>query len=568
MSINFIDFEVFKSDWVAVIINPMRDEERVIINNVEELAQFHEEHKKEIYVGYNIRGYDQFIFKGLLLGLNPKEINDFIIAQGKSGWQFTKAFNNVSMFFFDIKTDLNSLKQLEGFMGSSIEESSVPFDIDRKLTAAELAEVVHYCRHDVEETIKVFMARKEEFTSQLELIKMFRLGLDNMGKSKPQLSAMILKAEHSGYVNDEFEYSIPKNNIVKYISVVDWYKDWKNRDYAKKLELDVAGVPHVFAWGGIHGAIPNYHERGYFLNVDVASYYPSMMIKCGYESAWIRDKKKFTEIYHKRLAYKAAHDKKQAPLKIVLNSTYGAMKDKCNPLYDPKEANNVCVTGQIWLLDLIEHLEPVCDIIQSNTDGVLVKMRANNEKEAAIQYALIDNICYEWEQRTGMNLEFDEYREIWQKDVNNYIIIDETGHHKSKGAYVKSLSALDYDLPIINKALVAYMTQGTPISQTILNCDELREFQKIVKLSGKYSYVMHGEEIQDNKCFRVFASNAFGNKSLYKVKVGGNPEKFANTPDNCFIDNRDMSEKKCPNILDKQWYIDLAEKRMKDFMGE
>ena len=54
----------------------------------------------------------------------------------------------------------------------------------------------------------------------------------------------------------------------------------------------------------------------------------------------------------------------QAPLKIILNSTYGAMKDKYNPMYDPRQANNVCVFGQLLLLDLIEHLEGHCDLIQ------------------------------------------------------------------------------------------------------------------------------------------------------------------------------------------------------------
>src|SRR3712207_8214028 len=58
----------------------------------------------------------------------------------------------------------------------------------------------------------------------------------------------------------------------------------------------------------------------------------------------------------------------QAPLKIVLNGTYGAMKDKYNPLYDPRQANRVCVYGQLLLLDLIEKLEPHCDIIQRSEE--------------------------------------------------------------------------------------------------------------------------------------------------------------------------------------------------------
>ena len=37
----------------------------------------------------------------------------------------------------------------------------------------------------------------------------------------------------------------------------------------------IAGVPHQFGWGGVHGAVDKYHGEGYFLNMDVASLYPS-----------------------------------------------------------------------------------------------------------------------------------------------------------------------------------------------------------------------------------------------------------------------------------------------------
>mgnify|MGYP002508571603 CR=1 FL=1 len=67
------------------------------------------------------------------------------------------------------------------------------------------------------------------------------------------------------------------------------------------------------------------------------------------------------------------------------------MKDRHNALYDPRQANNVCVGGQLLLLDLIERLEDHCDIIQSNTDGILIKLRRYED------FDLIDDICWEWE---------------------------------------------------------------------------------------------------------------------------------------------------------------------------
>ena len=52
-------------------------------------------------------------------------------------------------------------------MGNTIKETSVPFDIDRKLTDAEIAETVKYCKSDVYNTIEVFMRIKSEFNDMI-----------------------------------------------------------------------------------------------------------------------------------------------------------------------------------------------------------------------------------------------------------------------------------------------------------------------------------------------------------------------------------------------------------------
>jgi DNA polymerase elongation subunit (family B) len=119
-------------------------------------------------------------------------------------------------------------------------------------------------------------------------------------------------------------------------------------------------VPHTFAWGGIHGAIPKYFGKGRFINMDVRSYYPSLMIEYDFLSRNVLSPEKFKQIYWDRIAFKASKDPRQLPYKIVLNGTYGAMKDKFNNLYDPKQANNVCINGQLLLLDLMERLEDYC----------------------------------------------------------------------------------------------------------------------------------------------------------------------------------------------------------------
>lgn len=571
------DFEVFKEDWLTVVLDLNERKEHVIVNDKEQLEALYNKYSNDIWVGFNNKSYDQYIFKAILAGFNPKEMNDFIIVKNKPGYQFSSLLNRFPMNNYDVfNRGLDpSLKVFEGYMGNDINESSVPFDLDRKLTDEEIEETIKYCRHDVEQTFNLFMERYADFEAHMGLIKYYADGsplqLNLLSKTKVQLSALILNAERSEF-NDEFDIDLPPTlKIEKYKEVVEWYQNPKNRTYfktvdgkpkANKLEIMIAGVPHVFGWGGVHGAIDKYQGEGYYLNMDVASLYPSLMIQYNLGSRAMHDPKKYEDIYHQRLKYKAEKNPLQAPLKIVLNGTYGAMKDKYNPLYDPRQANRVCVYGQLLLLDLIEKLEPHCDIIQSNTDGVLVKLRDKND------YALIDDIAYEWEQRTRLQLEFDEYKRVYQKDVNNYIIVAHDGHYKSKGAYVKKLSNIDNDLPIVNKALVDYMVSGVPIETTINDCNDLKMFQMIARASYKYKCLMYGEHELPYKTVRIYADNR-NTPGLYKVSLRtGKPEKVANTPEHVNIFNSDVNEEKVYGWLDKQFYIDMAYKRLQDFGGE
>ena len=73
----------------------------------------------------------------------------------------------------------------------------------------------------------------------------------------------------------------------------------------------------------------------------------------------------------------------------------------------------------------------------------------------------------------------------------------------------------------------------------------------------------HNGKFLNQKVYRVFASKSPNDTYLGKVKtVGGTIEKFANSPDNCFIENGDIRESKTDWRLDKQWYIDLAKDRL------
>lgn len=567
----FYDFEVFKHDWMVVVIDTDTRQTHIIVNSPEKLWEVYEQNKNNIWVGYNSRRYDQYILKAILCGFDPKEVNDWIIEQDRGGWEFSKLLHSIQLYNFDIMTGFHGLKQLEAFMGNSIKETTVPFNIDRKLTPEEIAEVVEYCRHDVEQTMEVFINNKAEFESHYQLLKAFDLPLEYINKTKAQLSAIILGASKKRH-RDEFELQIPDTIVLdKYKHILEWYQNPDNLDYEKKLVVDVAGCEHIFAWGGLHGAKKKYHGKGIFINMDVASYYPSLMIEYGFGSRNMENPDKYKEIYETRLKLKAEKNPLQQPYKIVLNATYGAMKDRYNNLYDPRQCNNVCIAGQLMLLDLIEKLEPVAEIIQSNTDGVLVKVF----NEEAIDK--VKEIGEEWSARTRMGLEYDMFTEVYQKDVNNYVIIDANGDYKSKGAYVKKLSKLDNDLPIVNKALVDYFTKGVPVQKTILECSDLIQFQKVVKVSSKYEGAFHGKMRLNERVLRVFASRSSADEGVFKLKLDpkkktgdiASPfriEKIAGTPERCFIINEQVVGLSTPRKLDKSWYVETAVKRLGDFL--
>lgn len=131
---------------------------------------------------------------------------------------------------------------------------------------------------------------------------------------------------------------------------------------------------------------------------------------------------------------------------------------------------------------------------------------------------------------------------------------------------------------------------GVHPSRTISECNDLIEFQKVVKVSSKYAFAVHcpatqtlikkdlfGNEstetsyevkrLQD-KTFRVFASTRPDDGFIGKCKrEDSKPEKFANTPEKCFIWNESVIGVKCPEYLDKQWYINLAQKRIFEKFG-
>lgn len=585
----FVDTEVLASGWWCITIAiPHQNRIVQIWDDTEALDAFYNEHKGDVWVGYNIKGYDTYIIQGILAGFNPFDISQWIIRHGKNGWEFSKFLRYYPLIVFDTMTRNDpSLKTFEGFMGDDIRESSVDFLLERRPTEAEVEELLFYNRHDVLETMEVFRQRHitgdpNDFEPKLRLIEKFRKPIQWVNKTSAQLTTMILGAERREY-DDEWDVQFPSTlRLDKYRSVEEWFRSPNVRYLDAKLMIDIAGVPTTFAWGGVHGALENVIIKDrLILDIDVASLYPSIMVKYNLISRSVPPDgvELFKEIIRTRLEAKAKGDKGLSnALKICINSMYGVSGDKTSNMYDPRNAHSVCLTGQLLLLDLIEHIEngvPSAKFININTDGIFLSIDDTQE-----EFDRLDDVVYEWEQRTGLSMEFDYYKSIWQSNVNNYMALSEDGKLHRKGAAYKSASFKDGRIPIIREAVIQYLVHGTPVEETIRSCNDLMQFQNIIRLTSTYAWVttkvkrvgnrtIGDEEGRiDVKTMRVFASKDWEDGQLYKVKANGAAQKWDRTPPHIFIDNGDVKGKPVPDKLDRQFYIGLAKEALAEIHYE
>lgn len=590
------DFEVFtKINWFCVtFINyEDRNKEVVIVNDRAKLIEFYNEYKDDIFISYNGRQYDTGIFKGILDGMNVGYVNDKLIKEGKKPFQVVKNAKKYPLNDYDTILKDKSLKQLEAFMGDDIRETEVDFNIDRPLTQEEIEQTLYYNHHDVIEVLRVLDYCWDDFEGQLDIIELYGLDMSYFTKTKVQLavSPKILNAVDQHTLDDEFDIRLPETIQLsdKYRFIPEWYMNPKNWRYKEHLRSEdnqhnnqlcctVAGIPHVFAWGGCHGADDKEAVfEGIILHADVASMYPTTDIEYGLLSRKFKNPDDFKQMRDFRLKLKSEKNPKNKALKPMINGVCGAGKDRNNPSYDPLMANLTCIFGQMFILDLIDKLEPYCRLLQTNTDGIFVLCENEEMKNKVIE------ITNQVGKRLKMEFEIDEYTKLIQKDVNNYIAVKKNGELECKGAMVKFNKPIDNDLPILNDAVRNYLAYDIPVEQTINECEEYIKFQKVIKLSAKYKEVWYGNgvsgkdnkitsingELLKGKVHRVFASKRQLDGSIYKLKIEKGVksyEQFANTPTHLFIDNEDVHDKSIPEYLDKEYYINEAKKRIDMFL--
>ena len=581
------DCEVFQYDWLIIFKNIDTGYYTIIHNDNEEVKNII--NNDSIYIGFNSKGYDQYIVKAIVTGFTPeevKQVNDYII-DGKQGWEcpllqdITFYFNNVDIMN-DIQSGL-SLKAIEGHLGMDIRESTVPFDIDRPLTKEELQETIFYCKHDVDTTERLITIRKDYLKTKLNLGKRANIKeVKSLASTNAKLTAMMLHATRKEW-NDGRNYVYPSNldksvipkEILDFFDTIHDISIPDEKLFKTKLEIDIGGMPCKYAWGGVHGSLKGYHEQSnenrVIQNKDVSSLYPSLIEHYNYLSRNVPNPELFYEIKRERITAKHNGDKQTAnDLKLPLNTVSGAQDNQYNDLYDPLPTRSLRISGQLFLTVLTIRLLNACKTIKLlnlNTDGLMYSI----DKE---ELPLVESIASEWEKQTKFELETDDISSVWIKDVNNLLMIKTNGDVKKVGAYlnygisVKGAWAINNSMIIVKKALIEYFVNNVPIEDTINECNDIFQFQIIAKAGSKYneSYQMvNGKKMSIQKINRVYATSDETYGTLYKIKSeNGQIAKIEMLPEHCIIDNDNHLT---IGDIDKTFYIEVAKKRMNDFLG-
>ena len=620
MNLYIYDIEVFSDDWVVVFRNPEFEDNHIVIHNDNHRLRAFLDQPDLVIGGFNNKHYDDYIVLTMLLGGSNTEVkrhNDFIINGGEP-WAFPFIqFQKKPFKSFDLKDDIAdpgiSLKAIEGNLKLPIVESSVPFDIDRKLTPEELEEVIRYCKYDVDSTVKLYYERKENYIDAKILVaEMYDIPVEEaIGLTNAKLSARVLEAK-AVKRNDERDYVIPPNIDTKLIPkiVLDFFLQIRDKSIpdaklfgagkgSKGMTLDImlktsyGSCPVTFAWGGVHGAKPcvtvEENDERVIINQDVGSLYPNSMINFGYCSRSMKDPEAYVKLVRKRLGYKKAGDKLRAnALKLIVNTVYGAMLNLFNDLADRWAGRSVCISNQLAMTMLIVLLAQECesiDFVNINTDGIMFTIdRKEVEKSEAIIAA--------WCEITKFEMERDDFVKVIQKDVNNYIGIKADGTIKSKGGYVSLYKGGNFktnSLQIIHKAIVDKLVNGIEPEVTINSCTDIFAFQQIVKtggtFEGSYHYV-NGVREPIQKVNRVYAVKNPKYGAVVKGKwitekrkkdpVSGkmvstpvDPPQWSETvisecPEHAFIDNENVLT---VDALDKGYYIEMAKKRIDKYIN-
>lgn len=278
-----------------------------------------------------------------------------------------------------------------------------------------------------------------------------------------------------------------------------------NKDAFSK-EITFYGTTYTLATGGIHSQDPpricRSDDKFIYLHHDYTSYYPSIMISYNIAPKHL-DKATFVRMvsYLKETRVKCKHTKDEdghvmegvpnkigaEALKIVINSIYGKLGSELFFLYDRFAQMQVTINGQLMTMTLIEELElNGIHVISANTDGIVIKLPRD-------KFDVYKDITDRWNATNRMGADYEEYKMIVSRDINNYMDIQTDGTIEYKGAldpkqYLKELKK-GYDAPVVAVAVFEYFVNNVPVMTTLKNHKDILDFCKTQNVGRQFEVV-------------------------------------------------------------------------------
>lgn len=415
----------------------------------------------------------------------------------------------------------------------------LPLPYDHSVVESEIELILKYNINDVLITYELYKNLQEKIELREKLGSIYRVELTNASDSK--IANVLLEKfyiEQSGLelkqirnlrtkreflwlkdcISPKIKFKTKKLNDLK--NDIEQTLVVSENNFAYKKKLSFGGNEYEIGVGGLHTEdMPGRFissEESIIRDCDVASFYPNIIINDNLipehlDNNFIDILKNITK---ERIDAKKNGDKVKADgLKITINSIFGKLGSETFWLEDAKTFLSVTVSGQLFLLMLIESLVlSNIEVISANTDGVVCRIPKNLEEKYL-------EICKWWEKQTGFELEYTDYALYVRSDVNNYITKKLDGKTKEKGRYVSEVDLKKgYKYPIVPKCLYEYFVNNCSVEYTLQSSLDILDFC-ISQKTGKEFVLEYRteEEIKHlQKTNRFYVSNSGGD--LVKVR--------------------------------------------------
>ena len=486
------------------------------------------------WTGFNSRKFDMPIALAAAGGASIEELkrmaND-IVENNKPEWMTYRDYGIEQPYHLK-QVDLIevapgvmvSLKLYGGRMGSP-SLVDMPFHHNDFITDEQAENVLlPYCLNDIDETTRLYLKLKGQLDLREKLSE--RYSIDLRSKSDAQMAETIIAKElgllraGSPPVPATVRYSGPRFIQPKGMVLQDILTRVQRhtfivsqRNGAVELPAFLADEPVLIGSGvfqmGVGGLHSKHDKSVHYVatpdfiirDADVGAFYPNILLNAGYVPRGLGAR--FVEIYRglvneritaKHVAKKLKELGKSMALtpeqqqkldeclvldaggKIMINGTFGKLGSCFSKIYSPDLMLGITLTGQFYLMALIEYLVEIgVKIISANTDGVTFGGTPAQVEEATKFIEI-----YGW--LSNFEFEFVDYRVIAMKDCNNYIAVKTNGDVKAKGLYADSGLQKNPTNEVCSKAAAAYLRDGTPIRDFILNHFTIENFPDFLQV--------------------------------------------------------------------------------------